>query len=511
MSATNPNISIDAAPVFLVSADLPGAGSTTFAQVIAEELAGECAEPPYIKIVGDEVRNILGVTNEQELAARLADIPSPDVFDEQIYEGLPEDRPVVIEGKMATTVGPNFIKDRPIVAVDLSSNPLSSAARVLRREGKGHEAILTDSGHYLIENMVRIENRSQHDKDMRASIETEPNDDVRSVTFDATMFHPREMSARLLTGETFKTFVPSWELEALRSTTARIAHLAALHRGDTHPNDSHHFTHQYDGITYNTDRLATVLHPEGIAKVREDLRKDLVDCWFGLMLKRVPRFFTEVDPVDGGEKLVLDQESHAWTPEYYKIAEAWPVLSTMLKGKKILDPFGGAGTLINLLVARDIPEEAYCSDLSYTGGKSVNGLDKRYAPHQNIQAAQLLFDELPSWYKPDFSKIKGLFTADAQHIPLADNAVDYIVADPPYGRNCEGGVGLFLGSLNELLRVSSEGVIVMIPDEWVSDVIAFAPNTTRLTTDVSRGASKLPVSYVHIKPAERQDPISRHV
>jgi 16S rRNA G966 N2-methylase RsmD len=243
------------------------------------------------------------------------------------------------------------------------------------------------------------------------------------------------------------------------------------------------------------DRLSVMTHPAGIAEVRATLKKSIADCWFGLMMKEAPRFFADEEG-----KPIIDKDSKSWTPEFYKVAEGWPVLSSLLKDKKILDPFAGAGTLINLLVARNIPESAVMSDIAYNGGKPVDKEGHTYLPVLNNQISQLLFDNLPSWYKPDFTPIRGYVTASANQLPLKDNAFDYVVADPPYGRNCAtGGIGLLLGSINEFNRVATEGSILMVPVDWVKEISAAGHNVTLLTKDVSRGHSKLPVCYILVE------------
>lgn len=88
--------------------------------------------------------------------------------------------------------------------------------------------------------------------------------------------------------------------------------------------------------------------------------------WFGANYKRYSRFF-----IDHGGNLSVDNRSQRWTPEHYKIAEAWPIFSTLLKDKTILDPFAGAGTLVNLLASREIPKEVYMTDLSYEDGREA--------------------------------------------------------------------------------------------------------------------------------------------
>jgi 16S rRNA G966 N2-methylase RsmD len=342
-----------------------------------------------------------------------------------------------------------------------------------------------------------INRRASHDKDLRGKIESENSafDNLMHYRIDTSKASTSEIIEYFTGTANFADRVPEWEAQALRETLATLAHLHVMLDGTVHPNDVTHFEHQFESIRFNMDRLSVMTHPTGIESVRGDLKKAITDCWFGLMMKEAPRFFSNAE----GDT-TLDTESQSWTPEFYKIAEGWPVLSTLLKDKQILDPFAGAGTLINLLVARNIPESAVLSDIAFSGGKPVDKEGHTYLPALNNQISQLLFDNLPSWYKPDFTPIKGYVTANANKLPLKDDCIDYVVADPPYGKNCAtGGIGLLLGSISEFNRVAREGSVLMVPVEWVKEIEAAGHTVTLLTKDVSRGHSKLPVCYILIE------------
>jgi hypothetical protein len=293
-----------------------------------------------------------------------------------------------------------------------------------------------------------------------------------------------------------------WEIISLQDTLKTLLTLGVDLRDKIHPRDLVHYDHQIEAIEYGIERLKITVNAEGLASIRSDLKKAIIDCWYGLMMRRIPRFFHATSDINPGEiELVLDNETHSWSPEFYKIAEGWPTLSAILKDKVILDPFAGSGTLLNLLVARGVPSRAIYSDQSYAGGADLNGKHNWYAAQQNRQSSQLLFDNLPSWYKPDFSRVAGYTTAIAQKLPFGTKCVDYIFGDPPYGKNLDdGGIGVLFGCLPEFSRVAREGSVLLIPTEWVRELRNSGQNVTQLTKDVSKGTSKLPVCYVLVEP-----------
>ncbi len=211
------------------------------------------------------------------------------------------------------------------------------------------------------------------------------------------------------------------------------------------------------------------------------------------MMKNAPRFYSDAD-----SEISLDKNSSNWTPEYYKIAEAWPIFSEVLRNKSVLDPFAGAGMLTNLLAARNIPNKIFVSDIAYEGGTPLESSGKLYAPELNRKMWEALFDDLPSWYKPDHSAIETPITSDVHQLPFQDKTIDYIVADPPYGRNCPGGLNLLHTSLREMKRVTREGSILLVPEQWVEELDSAGHDVARLTRDVSRGMSSLPTCYVYV-------------
>lgn len=489
-------------PVILISGNLPGTGASTLAEGLHKALSDRGSDV-YIRFVGKAIRESLGVSNDEELSVQLDKINDPEIFDKNIYSDLPEDRTCIIEGKLATTAGPRFIdgSKRPTILINLTSSPLFSAKRILDRDGKPLEILFGESpDQVIIEQLTRIKYRSEHDDSLRKAIKTVSGKSeepvlTQELNYDTSKFSAEEVISDVLGTKGYEDHAPDWEFAALNKTIRTLMLVGFDLRKTMNPQDKAHYNHQMENINHNMDRLSINLYPDALNKIRSNLKKAIIDCWFGLMLKRTPRFFVDIET----NELEYDTESHSWSPEYYKIAEGWPFLSILLKDKTILDPFAGAGTMMNLLVARGIPKGTIYSDIAYRGGPGVNGSKRWYDPVLNTQASQLLFDNLPSWYKPDFSKPRGYITADAKKLPLSDNSVDYVFADPPYGKNLDGpGIGVLFGCLNEFKRVAKEGSIFMIPIDWLADIKASGIDFKQLTRDVSGGNSKFPVCYVLI-------------
>ena len=58
---------------------------------------------------------------------------------------------------------------------------------------------------------------------------------------------------------------------------------------------------------------------------------------------------------------------------------------------------------------------------------------------------------------------------------------------------------MLMGCLPELMRVSKEGAVMMIPQSWLGDMEAARVPFRQLTKDVSHSASKFPVCYIQIE------------
>lgn len=416
---------------------------------------------------------------------------------------MPYDRLCIVDGKLATTVGPQYIDpaQRDVIAIDLTGHPLTSAKRVVQRESGGilfPQIILDPSrSRDLLTKFALIQARSDHDSKLRDTVRSDINYSVTHRHVIDSTRHSREEMVDLVASVDIEgdenIGVPKWEIEALDRTRKDLVISQAMFDDRIHPADANHFSFNLEGLKYKVERLNGILSRPAIDLMREDLRKTIADGWSSLMMKNSPRFFRDENGV-----VSIDNESQGWTPEYYKIAEAWPIFSSMLKDKIVLDPFAGAGTLTNLLATRNLPAKILTSDLSYDGGHPLESSGKFYAPDLNRKMWEILFDDLPSWYKPDHSRVGPAVAADVRSLPFEDKSIDYIVADPPYGKNCPGGLDLLQDALSEMKRVTREGNILLIPTEWLEALQASGHELEQLTRDVSRGKSGLPTCYVYI-------------
>lgn len=487
--------------IFLVSADLPGCGSSTLVNEIAERVQQDGSSNPNIVRIGGAIRELLGISNEEELQGRLDEIDDPRVYDPPIYQGLPSDRISIIDGKLATTAGPQYIgPGRDITAIDLTGDPLVSAKRIVQRETPSMpfaQMILDpDKSKELLAKHALIKNRSGHEASLRAIVTPSGFSRVTRRHHIDTVNHSREEMVDMILPpdrDEETDGVPEWEIEALSRTEMDLDIARAAIGSRIHPADKDHFNFNFEGLKYQTERLNGMLLDVAIEAMRNDIRSTIADAWSSLMMKNSPRFFKDQEG-----NISLDDESQGWTPEYYKVAEAWPIFSTMLKDKSILDPFAGAGTLTNLLAAKNLPSKVLASDISYEGGSPLEQTEKFYAPDLNRKMWEILFDDLPSWYKPDHSKVQPAVAADARYLPFEDKSVDYVVADPPYGKNCPGGLDLLLEALPEMKRVAKEGSILLVPIDWLDELQARGQEVKQLTHDVSKGKSGLPSCYIHI-------------
>jgi 16S rRNA G966 N2-methylase RsmD/cytidylate kinase len=499
-------------PVFLISAKMPGCGGSTLADRLAEAVLLHGFDV-HKTGVGNLIRKALGVKTEDDFKDALSKINNPHQFDPLIYGELPEDKVCIVDGKLATAAGPRHIRgDRPIVSIDLTSDLLTSAKRISQREsGMPTGQLLSTGAPMFVSRLALLAVRAEHDGELKKMFlkdESEPGEHKRQPPVSMNI-NTNSMSVEEIleyfnddpSRTEFKNYVPSWEIEALRDTLATLASLRVKLQKDTRKNDGDHFEYNFQSAMYNLDRLETIIHPAGIRDIRQQIKKSLVDCWLGLMMKTVPRFFE-----DKNGNITLDTVSHAWTPEYYKVAEAWPILSTILKNKRVLDPFGGAGTLINLLAARGVISNATVTDIAYRGGTPIDDNGNVYAAELNAQMTHVLFDSLPSWYKPDISRIER-FQADARAIPLPDGSFDYIITDPPYGKNhSSGGIGILIGCLPEFERLTRKGSILMVPMgpegsgklDWPTEIAHAGFPVTPLTGDISRGDSGFPLCYIKV-------------
>jgi cytidylate kinase len=493
----NERINLKQNPVFLVSGRSPGCGSSTLAESLKERVETVTGKPVYYKSMGKMVREKIGVDNEADMQQGLDKVKALRHLDSQIYKELPDDQIVIVDGKLATTEGPIHIDpSRPLVSIDLHAPSLISAQRVLQREG----VKLSDNGHFsdkLITNYHSVVRRGQHDLAMRTSNAGESQSNtVEHFIFDSGRLAVPEMVDTIFENEATNRRPPHWEIDALKETYNQLRKLRFMNEDTLREENKVHLDHQLESIKYGISRLQSTSNSKGLSLIRDDLKSSFVDCWYGIMMPNMPRFRWQKDE-QGEEQLEADTQSQKWSPEFYKIAEGWPTIRAYLKDKTVLDPFAGPGAMMNLLVARGIVKKAFYSDLFYS---SMNEEGRRYDPQLNTEAGLLLFESLPSWYKPDISAIKGYIAADSRKLPFQDEAVDFVFGDPPYGKNHDGpGIGVLFGSINELKRVSKEGAILMVPMDWIKEIRAGGHEVEQLTEDLSRGKSNLPVCYIHIK------------
>lgn len=505
--AANVDAITDLPPVYLISGELPGSGSTSLARLIGEKLVANCgqAQPEFIS-VGERLREELGVTSEPEMRVALANIPDPSIYDPKIYADLPTDRPVIVEGKLATRVGPQYIEDRELHLIDLTVHPFQSAIRVMQREGTPYESVFASGGEVFMNYFRDVSDRAVHVAELRATdyarqSETTENKSIVRHAFDTNEKSTVEIANQILG----ITESPQEEQErSMKHVADFAANLSSfsikLNGLQQHPLDEYHFDHNLEGLLYQMRRFQTNQNTLANDSLKNEIKDNIIDSVFSLFMKSVPRFYES--EVEGELKVEVDGTSQRWTPEFYKIAMAMPTLRAMIQDKTILDPYGGAGSLMFYLAAKQIPKNVICSDICYPGGKSLTdgGARTTYSPTPNQQSIMALFSSLPSWCRPDFGRIKGFVTADAMMLPFNDNSVDLVVGDPPYGINCAQGSEQVLAlSLPELLRVSRDGVLSMVPDTWVDTLEKSPYKVTRLTGDLSMGSSNLPTCYILIQ------------
>lgn len=437
------------------------------------------------------------------MAEKLASVPDPEDFDAQVYIDLPLDRTVVVEGKLATRVGPKYIDaERPIHLVDLTVHPFQSAVRVMQREGTPYESIFEGSARTFMSYHRDVSSRARHIEELRRAPVAQAEEfgrfgNVQSHAFDTSSISSEEIVDQLFSPESGSSS-KQHELMGINEFAARLSAFAIRLNGyNQHPIDKEHFDYNFKNMLYQMQRFRINHNEQANSKLRDLIRSNAIDSAFSLFMRSVPRFYEEGE----GGGLKLDTSSTKWTPEFYKVAMAMPTLNTLLQDKKILDPFGGAGSLMFYLAAKEIPESIVCSDICYPGGVYVGEEEAWYSPISNQQSIMSLFSSLPSWARPDFSRIKGFVTSDVMRLPLPDDAVDVVVGDPPYGINCaQGNAQVLALALPELMRVSKEGMLTMLPEAWVPTLQKSSYQVEKITADLSQGASNLPTCYVFIRP-----------
>lgn len=488
--------------VILLSGLTPGAGSSSLGRELASRLGADFVG------VGERLRSRLGGLTEDDLQARLRTMPDPAAFDRALYDELPKDRRVVVEGKLATVQGRLYLpNDREVMSVYTHTDPVTAARRVLTREEYGLVNLVTDPDS-LVKKVNQIEARRAHDiAELGAEeIVFSPYDPVMQERNGGTVVNTGlssafEIASRLTSGDPLDKDIETNSIYDFYETVLRAVQSPSGIGLDER--EAAHIKLNLDRITYMLrERYPVLSEGPAMDMVRDDVRKGIISVLYPLY-RMLPKFF-----VDGDGELQTDNRSYKWAPEYYKIGRGWEVLKTELAGKDIIDPFGGPGMLMTYLAARGIPNSITLADLSYPGGKNLDDSYSgkiNYQPWYNIYLFQSLLDRLPEYYKqPCFANIRGCVTADATKMPFAKNAFDLVVGDPPYGFNLnDGGPDLFFEMLPGLLEVGKEGGLFIIPDEWQPSVARYSEQkgyqAKRLTGDLSLGQSNHPTSMVRIQ------------
>lgn len=200
------------------------------------------------------------------------------------------------------------------------------------------------------------------------------------------------------------------------------------------------------------------------SKVFQDLhptiKHDVVMFILGVYWKRLPRWLEQ-----NGVK-VPDDRSIKYSPSFFKLAESWDVLNNLLGDQSILDPFAGSGSLAQFIDMTIATSQITCSDIHY--GSSIS---YSYLPEDNYREYVKLFSKLPTKYQLSASKINGYFFQDATDLSFPSNSFDYVITDPPYGVELEEGFETFNNSLDELIRVTTKGVLAIVPNTWLGEKV----------------------------------------
>ncbi len=199
----------------------------------------------------------------------------------------------------------------------------------------------------------------------------------------------------------------------------------------------------------------------------------MTKCLLGWQTKKLTRHLID----KSGDKRE-DVISARWSPGFYRIATGLECIEKKLRGAKILDTFAGSGSMMFSLLALNIPESVFLNDLSYKGGQPIftdtdSSRGYFYNPQQNLEEYRLLFERYQKFIpSPNFNLVTGYACEDAGgRLSHDTGSFDLIFTDPPYNKNLShSGMEGLIASLPELLRISREGAILMIPESWLSDL-----------------------------------------
>ena len=193
-------------------------------------------------------------------------------------------------------------------------------------------------------------------------------------------------------------------------------------------------------------------------------------CLLGWQTKKIPRYFKK----NNGDEC-NDEVSARWSPGYHRIDTGLKYVENILEGSKLLDPFAGSGSMMFSLVALNIPESVFLNDLCYEGGLAIvknNNPSEEcyYNPKKKLEEYKKLFKEYQKFIpRPKFNSAIGFTCEDAKHLSHDTNSFDFIFTDPPYNKNLSSnGIKELINCLPELLRVSKDGVLLMIPENWLT-------------------------------------------
>jgi len=219
--------------------------------------------------------------------------------------------------------------------------------------------------------------------------------------------------------------------------------------------------------------LVSQLLAEILSKEEDLSINSMTKCLLGWQTKKIPRYFISKN----GDKC-KDAISTKWSPGFYRINATLKHVEKKLQGTKLLDPFAGSGSMIFSLLSLNIPKSVFLNDLCYEGGSPIftdinSSKEYFYNPKENLEEYKKLFEIYREFIpKPNFDGVVGCACENVNnHLSHDTNSFDFIFTDPPYNKNLNhSGVEGLINCLPELLRIAREGVLLMIPESWLSDL-----------------------------------------
>lgn len=182
--------------------------------------------------------------------------------------------------------------------------------------------------------------------------------------------------------------------------------------------------------------------------------------------KKLPRYL-----VNSGGSQKCDTVSAKWSPGFYRMDKSMQILKDKLSGANVLDVYAGSGSMMHTILAMNIPSSVTLNDICYRGGpRTITRDGYYYSPADNAREYDKLFEKYQaSIPRPDFNKVQAHTHSDIQNgLDFGRGSFDYVFTDPPYAKNLEeGGCNDFIKHVPEVLRVTTEGALVVMPEEWV--------------------------------------------